>query len=125
MFGIEEAIHEVEWVGEVDFRRTALRFRERADAALADPESPNNALVLAIIAHNGDIPQEARIPLETDRLSAVQDFLLTAWLTVEYGTDELEEHSEASGLLMIGCMALFDEFSSKEIDDVEAHGLAV
>lgn len=125
VFGIEEAIHEEEWFGEVDFRRVVLRFRERADAALADPESPNNALVLAIIAHNGEIPQEARIPLETDRLSAVQDFLLTAWLTVEYGTDELEEHSEASGLLQIGCMALFDEFSIRDIDDVEGEKFKV
>lgn len=75
VFEIEQAIPDDEWLSLVDFEDVVTRFREQATAALANPETPNNALLLVIAAEGYD---------ETDIMSPIQDLLFTAWVNYEF-----------------------------------------
>jgi hypothetical protein len=66
------------------FDEVVTRFGEQASAALSNPESPNNALLLAITANGADIPNQIGRYDENTTLSAVQDFLLTVWFDYEF-----------------------------------------
>ncbi|MGH7491099.1 MAG: hypothetical protein ACREOO_01760 [bacterium] len=75
---------ELELKGDLD--QALSKLQQSAEAALRDPELPENALLVTIIAEGALIPPKTP-PLFTAKTlrSPVQNFVLALWLTVEFG----------------------------------------
>lgn len=84
-FELERIVAEEEWAKPVTFNDVVARFQQQAPAALADPESPNHALLLSMLARGTTLPQPFAAPNSTDLISPVQEFLFEVWMSSEFG----------------------------------------
>lgn len=84
-FELERIVSDVKWAAPVEFAGAMARLEQRANAALANPESPNHALLLAMLARGTAVPQSIAAPAPTDLISPVQEFLFEVWMSSEFG----------------------------------------
>jgi hypothetical protein len=84
-FELERITSDAEWTAPVEFNGAVAKLEERAKAALADPESPNHALLLAMLAQGATVPASIAAPAPTDLISPVQEFLFEVWMSSEFG----------------------------------------
>ena len=84
-FELEKVVSDERWTKPLTFADVAAALEPQAQAALADPESPNHALVLAMLVNGTVLPSSIAAPAPTDLISPVQEFLFEAWMEYEYG----------------------------------------
>lgn len=84
MFEIEKLLSEDDWGRPVEFQEAMTRLQELATAAQSNPENPNQALLLALVAKGATVP--AAIPLyeQAAMISPVQEFLFAVWASYEF-----------------------------------------
>jgi hypothetical protein len=88
VFELEQILPESEWISPVTFEEMVGRFLDQAASALKDPEPPNHALIVAILAVDGEIPRSVPAFTGSETLLGVQDFLLTVWINAEFQVNE-------------------------------------
>ncbi len=84
-FELEKIVSEGRWTTPHEFDEVVARLQQQAQAALAEPESPNQALVLAMLVNGTTLPQSIAAPAPTDLISPIQEFLFEAWTEFEFG----------------------------------------
>lgn len=84
-FDLERIVSEERWAKPLTFEDVAAALAPQAQAALADPESPDHALMLAMLVSGTALPSSIAAPAPTDLISPVQEFLFEAWMELEYG----------------------------------------
>jgi hypothetical protein len=84
-FDLEKIVSEGRWTAPHEFDEVVARLQQQAQAALAEPESPNHAVVLAMLVNGTTLPQSIAAPAPTDLISPVQEFLFEAWTEFELG----------------------------------------
>lgn len=89
VFELEQILPEGDWLSPVVFDDVRQRFKEEATLALRDPEAPNNAVMLAIMAKDGIIPTSVPDLGGEEELLGIQDFLLTVWIHYEFQVLEI------------------------------------
>lgn len=83
-FKFETLASDYEWDAAIGFEDVTARLQQQASAALADPESPNHALLLAMVLPGNALPEAIATPAPADLISPVQEFLLEIWMAHEY-----------------------------------------
>ncbi|MCL4708238.1 hypothetical protein KJ068_24025 [bacterium] len=83
-FKFETLASDHEWDAAIGFESVTARLQQQASAALADPESPNHALLLAMVLPDNVIPEAIAAPAPTALISPVQEFLFEVWMEHEY-----------------------------------------
>ncbi|MGH7451163.1 MAG: hypothetical protein ACRENG_07455 [bacterium] len=68
-----------------DMDKTLKKLQQEATKALRDPEKPENALLVAVVAQGATIPVTIPVYKTTTLCSPIQHFLLSLWITIEYG----------------------------------------
>lgn len=96
-FELEKAVSEERWAKPLTFEDIAAALAPQAQAALADPESPNHALVLAMLASGTALPSSIAAPAPTDLISPVQEFLFEAWMEFQYGDLPILQKKKPNG----------------------------
>lgn len=94
---LKEAENE-DWQLQVNLDEALQQLRDRATAALRDPEQPNRALLLVITAEGPQIPESISVYDASSVLSPVQEVLLTIWLDNEFGKVTLEKTMDSANL---------------------------
>lgn len=96
-FELERIVSDVKWAAPVEFAGAMARLEQRANAALANPESPNHALLLAMLAEGATVPRSIAAPAPTDLISPVQEFLFEVWMSSEFGDLNSLEKKKTKG----------------------------
>lgn len=97
-FELEKIVSDVKWAAPVEFSGAMAELAEQANAALEEPESPNHALLLAMLAHGATIPTSIAAPAPTDLISPVQEFLFEVWMSSAFGDlNSLERKGKPKG----------------------------
>jgi hypothetical protein len=96
-FELERIVSDAKWTAPVEFNGAMVKLEERANAALADPESPNHALLLAMLAQGTKLPQSIAAPAPTDLISPIQEFLFEVWMNSEFGDLNSLEKKKVKG----------------------------
>ncbi|GEM_PF-2371487 len=96
MFEVQKLLSQGDWTQDVDFDGAVARFREEATAALNDPESPNNALLLAMAAKGAAIPETIPLFERTEAISPLQEALFDAWVNYAFGDMQALEKTKGT-----------------------------
>lgn len=99
MFEIEKLLSEDEWILPVTFEDAAARLQKEATSALADPENPNNALLLVIVAQGATVPTTISAFDKTATISPVQESLFEIWTDYAFGKFESQKTSHNRGVV--------------------------
>lgn len=73
-----------EWIFTGNLNESLNTLQVQSQNALGDIESPNNSLLINIIAENGVIPTQVPLYDSTKVKSPIQVFLLTIWIITEF-----------------------------------------
>ncbi len=84
-FDLERIVSDEEWATPLELNDAVAQLQQQASAAVADPESPNHALLLAMLAPGARLPESIVMPAPTDLISPIQEFLFEVWMSSEFG----------------------------------------
>ena len=87
-YELEQLFVNEERFSAVDFASAVARLQQQANTALLNSESPENALLIALVADGAGIPGTIPLYMESDIISPLQNFLFNAWLAYEYQSDQ-------------------------------------
>jgi hypothetical protein len=84
-FDRERIVADDEWATPLEFNDVTARLQQQTPAAQADPESPNHALLLAMLAPETALSGPIAAPDTSSAISPVQEFLFEVWMSAEFG----------------------------------------
>lgn len=87
-YELEQLFVNEERFSAVDFASAVARLQQQANTALVNSESPENALLIALVADGAGIPATIPLYMESDIISPLQNFLFNVWLAYEYQSDQ-------------------------------------
>lgn len=84
-FERERIVADDEWAAPLAFNDVTAKLQQQIPAAQADPESPNHALLLAMLAPGTGLSGPIAAPDSNSVISPVQEFLFEVWMSAEFG----------------------------------------
>lgn len=82
-FDLEKAVSDDEWTTAVEFEEAVASLQEQATAALATPEVPNSALLLAAVTNGTQVPATIPVFERADVISPIQEFMFEVWTSYQ------------------------------------------